>query len=115
MKMWERKGIIGPRQPHRRGNRTGMKIDSGIRNGAYVLKGPPRVGTITQPPPPSHPSSFWGCHCQVFCPFSGVNRINALNNYTDIPGKSVLLGKSKASDGIPKVRRAWRSATQRRN
>lgn len=57
MKMWERKGIR-PRQPHRRSNRTGMKIDSGIRNGEYVLKGPPRVWTITQPPPPVIPLPF---------------------------------------------------------
>lgn len=40
-----------------------------------------------------------------------MNRINALNNYTDIPGKSVLLGKSKTSDEIPKVTQAWRGAT----
>lgn len=32
-----------------------------------------------------------------------VNRINALNNYTDIPGKSVLSGKSNSSDGNPMV------------
>lgn len=96
----EKKKAFYQRQPHRRRNRIGMKMDSGIRNGVKYSKGHPGFWSITQPPT-SHPSFFWGCHSQVFCPFSGVSRINALNNYTHIPGKSVLLGKSKASDETP--------------
>lgn len=48
MKMWERKGIR-PRQPHRRSNRNGMKIDSGIRIGEKYLKGHPGFGPSLSP------------------------------------------------------------------
>lgn len=39
-----------------------------------------------------------------------VNRINALNNYTDIPGKSVLSGKSNSSDENPMAWQPWKFA-----
>lgn len=66
-----------------------------------VLKGPPRVSSITQAPQPSLFLS--GMTLSSVLSLHWVNRINALNNYTDIPGKSVLSGKSNSSDENPMV------------
>ena len=94
-----------------KGNAMGEIIETEKRqrkDWGEVLKGPPRVSSITQAPQPSlflsgmtlssAPSLHW------------VNRINALNNYTDIPGKSVLSGKSNSSNENPMVEQAWNCA-----
>lgn len=59
------------------------------------LKGHP--GFRPSPRPPSHPSSFLGMTLSSVPRLHWVNRIIALNNYTDIPGKSVLSRKSSPS------------------
>lgn len=66
-----------------------------------VFKGPPRVSSITQAPQPSLFLS--GMTLSSVLSLHWVNRINALNNYMDIPGKSVLSGKSNSSDENPMV------------
>lgn len=73
----------------------------GERTGEKSLKGHP--GFRLSPRPPSHPSSFSGMTLSSVPSPHWVNRINALNNYTDIPGKSVLSGKSNSSDENPMV------------
>lgn len=90
--MYDRKSVR-EREHHGRNNGDRKKTESGEK----FLKGHPGFGLSLRPP--SHPSSFRGWHCQVLHPFTGVNRVNALNNYTDIPGKSVLSGNSNSSDG----------------
>lgn len=52
----EKKKAFYQRQPHRRRNRIGMKMDSGIRNGVKYSKGHPGFWSITQPP---HQSSLF--------------------------------------------------------
>ena len=66
-----------------------------------VLKRPPRDSSITQAPQQSLFHS--GMTLSSALSLHWVNRIIALNNYTDIPGKSVLSRKSNSSDEIPMV------------
>lgn len=71
------------------------------REKGEVLKGPPRVSTITQAPQPSLFLS--GMTLSSVLSLHWVNRIITLNNYTDIPGTSVLSRKSNSSDENPMV------------
>lgn len=89
-------------------NRDRKKTERERKDWGEVLKGPPRVSSITQAPQQSLFLS--GMTLSSVLSLHWVNRIIALNNYTDIPGKSVLSGKSNSSDESPMVQQAWKCA-----
>lgn len=84
------------REHYGRNNRDRKKTEreSERKERGEVLKGPPRVSSITQAPQQSLFLS--GMTLSSALSLHWVNRIIALNNYTDIPGKSVLSRKSNS-------------------
>lgn len=90
-----------------KGNTVEEIIDEGgkkDREWGKVLKGPPRVWSITQAPP-AIPLPFGDDTVKCPCLHWGGNRINAPNNYTDIPGKPVLSAKAVLQMRIPQCNR----------
>lgn len=76
-----------------------------------VLKGPPRVWSITLQNPPTIPLPFGDDTVKCPSPHWGGNGINAPNNYTDIPRKPVLSTKALLQMRFPQRTQAWNSAT----
>lgn len=97
--MYDRNSVR-EREHHGRNNRRGKKK---TESGEKFLKGHPGFGLSLRPPQPSLFLS--GMTLSSVRPFTGGKRINAPNNYTDIPGKPVLFAKAVLQMRIPQCNR----------